>query len=122
MPTDSGTRWTLDSLYTHIMQRFADAERAVTKAEREYEERFKSVNEFRATLSDQSRDMLPRAEANARFKSLEDKIDLLAKAQDVDSGKSTGFASNWTMLISAVVAMGVLINLILTLRGVKGSP
>jgi hypothetical protein len=47
---------------------------AVNKAEIATEKRFDSVNEFRGTLSDQARTLLPRMEGEAKFIALEEKI------------------------------------------------
>ena len=60
----------------------AAADRAVSKAELASEKRFESVNEFRATLSDQQRTLFPRAEAEAIFKSLEAKLESSLKSLD----------------------------------------
>jgi len=40
---------------------------AVNKAEASSEKRFEGVNEFRSTLSDQQRTLMPRAEAEVKF-------------------------------------------------------
>src|SRR6185295_19908076 len=53
------------------------ADRAVAKAETAAEKRFESVNEFRAQLADQARNFLTTQEANIRFASLTEKVDLL---------------------------------------------
>lgn len=55
------------------------SEKAVTKAEMATEKRFDSVNEFRAQLKDQAALLIPREEANAKFTSLEEKIEDLKK-------------------------------------------
>src|SRR5687768_2375402 len=49
------------------------ANAAVTKAETAYDKRFEAVNEFRGTLSDQQRTLMPRAEAELRLDTLEQK-------------------------------------------------
>lgn len=50
---------------------------AVTKAETATEKRFEGVNEFRGALSDQANKLLPRAEAEARWKGFEDKLNIM---------------------------------------------
>jgi hypothetical protein len=55
----------------------ASADRAVAKAENAAEQRFESVNEFRATLADQASNLLTRSEADARFTATTDKLTLL---------------------------------------------
>ncbi len=54
------------------------ADRAVVKAETAAEKRFESVNEFRSTLADQAATLIPRAEAEARFSLLGEKLAPLA--------------------------------------------
>src|ERR1700691_4940343 len=50
------------------------SEKAVSKAEIATEKRFDAVNEFRGTLSDQARLLIPREEVNARFAAFDQKI------------------------------------------------
>ncbi len=57
----------------------AAADRAVIKAELASEKRFESVNEFRSTLADQQRTLMPRAEAEAIVKGLDSKLDSMSK-------------------------------------------
>lgn len=53
------------------------ADRAVLKAEIAAEKRFDGVNEFRQTLADQQRTLMPRSEVEVINKAMTDKIDLL---------------------------------------------
>jgi len=58
---------------------FASSEKAIIKAEdaqRSYNER---TNELRGALNDQNKTLLARTEAEARFKTVEDKIDDIKK-------------------------------------------
>lgn len=57
----------------------AAANAAVNKAEIAAGKQFESVNEFRNTLSDQQLKLLPRAEADIKFNSLDKAIDNLVK-------------------------------------------
>jgi hypothetical protein len=106
MSAPSGTPWTVETVLTHLTdvgderdrryeQRFvaqalatdaalAAAERAVLKAEAAAEKRFEGVNEFRATLSDQQRTLIPRAEVEVMLRGINDKISALEKTQDAD--------------------------------------
>ena len=81
--------WTLESLRDHLLAlREADkeavatalaaAKEAVTKAESAAEERFRSVNEFRAQLSDQAVTFMPRAEYESRHGDLNQRVDQMA--------------------------------------------
>ena len=77
------------------------SEKAVAKAEIATEKRFDSVNEFRGQLKDQAATLVPRAEAESRFKGLEEKIEAI---------KTGGvMTSRWTMdkvLMLAVALIG----------------
>lgn len=75
---------------------------AVLKAENATEKRFEGVNEFRATLSDQQRTLIPRAEVDVIIKSLEEKIANVTKLMDelrnrerVTDGASKGRVEGW---------------------------
>ena len=61
------------------------AKEAVLKAEGASEKRFEGVNEFRQTLADQQRTLMPRAEAELRMASLEYQIKEL-KNSDIAFG------------------------------------
>lgn len=54
----------------------AAADRAVAKAEMAADKRFEQVNEFRATLADQQRTLMPRAEVEVLMRAITEKIDL----------------------------------------------
>jgi len=96
-----------------INQRFVDAEKsvafaltaakeAVTKAEAASEKRFEGVNEFRATLGDQQRTLMPRAEAELRMKSMEDQIAAIQRANVEQFGKSTGSKELWGWIVGVL--------------------
>jgi hypothetical protein len=61
---------------------------ANNKSEAATEKRFDSHNEFRGQLKDQAATFMPRAEADARFKSIEEKIE--------DSKNKTHAFGQWT--------------------------
>jgi uncharacterized protein YdiU (UPF0061 family) len=79
----------------------AAAEKAVTKAELSAEKRFESVNEFRATLSDQQRTLMPRSEAELLIKTLADKIDTNTANLTVIAGHKSGTKDLWGYIIGA---------------------
>jgi hypothetical protein len=68
----------------------AAADRAVTKAELAAEKRFESVNEFRDTLADQQRTLMPRTEAELLIRQLAEKIDAIQLALSTSSGQKSG--------------------------------
>lgn len=65
------------------------ADRAVQKAEAASEKRFESVNEFRATLTDQQRTFIPRAEVDVIVRGVEEKINNLTKLMDESRQRET---------------------------------
>lgn len=79
---------------------------AVNKAELAAEKRFDGVNEFRATLADQQRTLIPRAEAEVRISALERQISelmtSLRELRSVDIGKHDGWG--WALGIISLVA------------------
>jgi hypothetical protein len=86
----------------------AAADRAVTKSEDAANARFASINEFRGTLSDQQRTLMPRAEAELLFKTLSDKIELLTVEQKRMEGSKNGVILTISIivaLISSIVAI-----------------
>jgi len=93
------------------------AKEAVTKAEDATERRFSSVNEFRATLSDQAAQLMPRAEAQTRCETLQAnvaRIELDMRGSISNSGgKSnayTQFIATGLAVAAIVVALGVGFN------------
>lgn len=91
------TDWTPATLYTHFTARFEDSNRAVENVAKDVKDKFASVNEFRGTLADQATHLMPRAECDARFRSLEGKMDQNTSRIDsyagLTGGKSQGFAA-----------------------------
>src|SRR6185369_2256230 len=80
----------------------ASSEKAVTKAETAAEKRFESVNEFRNTLADQQRTLMPRAETEALFKVVNDKIAALGSTQIKSEGKGLGIAQALGYILAAI--------------------
>ena len=73
------------------------AEKAVTKAETATERRFESVNEFRQTLSDQTKTFISRIELESYVRSLTE----LSARVNVMSGSTIGSNTLWGFLIGA---------------------
>jgi hypothetical protein len=112
----------------------ASSDRAVAKAESASEKRFDAVNEFRATLADQQRTLMPRSEYEVQHKALIDKIDVMQKTINerlekienfnlLDKGKGEGQSNSWAFIVGgiAVVAsvIALLLNAIRLFGGVK---
>lgn len=92
----------------------AAADRAVAKAEAASERRFESVNEFRNTLSDQARLLMPRSEAEQALKGLSDKIDILTSRINQRDDRGRGMGDVWGFIVGAI---GILALIISYLRG-----
>jgi hypothetical protein len=103
-----------------VANAMAAADRAIQKAEISAEKRFEGVNEFRATLSDQQRTLMPRAESealhnamNARLsqlgETLTEKIDALSKTQSSIEDRKAGNKEGWQL---AVLGIGLLLTVL----------
>jgi hypothetical protein len=89
------------------------SEKAVAKAETATEKRFDAVNEFRGQLKDQAATLLPRAEADAKFNSIDKDMEELKKTIALSQGRSSGFTASWGIAISVALLAIALIGLIL---------
>ncbi len=81
------------------------ADRAVIKAELAAEKRFESVNEFRATLSDQAANLMPRLEAESRIQTIADKLAEVTDRLNRSEGKGTGLASAGSIMVAVIGVM-----------------
>ncbi len=86
---------------------FLSAKEALDKAAVATEKRFDAVNEFRGQLKDQQQMLLPRAEAEAKIKSLGEMMASLAARVDQINGRTQGADATW---ISLSGACGLLIG------------
>lgn len=80
----------------------AAAKEAVIKAENATEKRFASVNEFRNTLSDQQRTLMPRTEVELLNKGLNDRIVILENISTQDAGKDKGQQVLWGYVVGII--------------------
>jgi len=78
------------------------SDRAITKAELASEKRFDAVNEFRSTLADQQRTLMPRTECEIMFRNLGERIEKLAQSDVMRAGQKSGFAEGWGFAAGAV--------------------
>lgn len=99
------------------------ADRAVSKAESATEKRFDSVNEFRAALNDTARLQMPRAEIEALFKGLTDKMVTGLQATDAriialgtrvteQRSERTGMESGWGYAVGAIGVVVAIISVV----------
>jgi hypothetical protein len=93
----------------------AAQERAVNKAEVATEKRFESVNEFRATLADSARLLMPRSEAEQSFRVLAEKNDVLAKRLDARDAQGQGLNQGWLILVALISVASSIGMFILTI-------
>lgn len=116
--------WTVDTLHRYIReliderdtryeQRFTAqekavkdaltaADRAVTKAELATEKRLEGVNEFRATLTDYTTNLMPRGEVTALLAGFDEKLTALQSRIDRSEGKGKGIDQAWGYLVGLV--------------------
>jgi vacuolar-type H+-ATPase subunit I/STV1 len=129
--------WTPETLYLHFSQRISEldrrvldrfeaqqrsveqlseaSERALTKAETATENRFASVNEFRAVLTEQSGTLATRSEVNIITRQLEDRVREIQSRMDRLQGNASGFHAGWSYVIAGVAVSGTLIAILIAL-------
>jgi hypothetical protein len=99
----------------------AAADRAVAKAESAADKRFESVNEFRASLNDQARMLMPRAEAEQLQRTLNEKldaqnakVDALTVRVSANEDRGKGVSATWILLIALIGVLTSVGSLLLT--------
>jgi len=85
------------------------SEKAITKAEISTEKRFESINEFRATLSDQQDTFVRKTEVDFRFLSLADKVEKITESQQALQNKGAGFNAAWVVVLGASTMISTLV-------------
>jgi chemotaxis protein CheY-P-specific phosphatase CheC len=133
MPNND-SEWTFETLHAHlsalrdadnklISARFdslnkltdaalSSAQTAVLKAESAAEKRFESINEFRATLSDQQRTLMPRSEAEITLNTLREEVKLLKESQIANMGKGQGLNLAWLILIGFLSLISIVLGIV----------
>jgi len=91
------------------------ADRAVAKAESAAERRFESVNEFRATLTDQARTFMPRAEAEQAARALNEKLDVLTARVNARDERSNTWSAGWGLLVGLVGVAAAIVSVVFAL-------
>lgn len=89
-------------------QALASADKAVQKAEDAAQRRFESVNEFRATLSDQQSQLATKSEVNLRFKALEDRVSTVVEDSRELKGRHVEKTDSRALMFSIIAAGGTL--------------
>lgn len=70
------------------------------------EKRLDGMNEFRQQQRDMIDTLMPRGEADARFKAMEDKLNIVIAAQNTGKGKFEGANWLWGVIIG-LVGLGI---------------
>lgn len=78
------------------------ADKAVQKAETAIERRLEGVNEFRATLADQQRTLMPRAEVEVIVNSMNERIADLKRQIDTLQSERAGIKGGWGYAVGVV--------------------
>ena len=99
-----------------VQAALAAADRAVSKAELASDKRFESVNEFRKTLDDQQRTLMPRAESDRALGGLADKLATLKEQIDALIAERVGIRGGWGYAVGVIGFVAVVAALIWTLR------
>lgn len=86
----SALQASVDALREIFLKQIESSDKAVQKAEAATEKRFESVNEFRATLSDQQRDLATKSEVDLRFRGLEGRVNTVVEDARESKGLFTG--------------------------------
>ncbi len=102
----------IDAHAGRVALALAAADKAVAKAETATERRFESVNEFRQTLSDQTRSFLSKVEFDAVRDANAVRIADLASRLDKTEGKTVGLNAGWVYLIGGISVAATLASLI----------
>jgi len=80
----------------------SSADKAVQKAETAIERRLEGVNEFRATLADQQRLLMPRAEVEVIVNSMNERIADLKQQLDTLKAERQGIKGGWGYAVGVV--------------------
>lgn len=96
-----------------VVLALAAADKAVLKAEVATEKRFESVNEFRQTLSDQTRSFISRVEFDAVRDANGARVADLASRLDKTEGKTVGLNAGWIYLLGGLSVVATVVSLVI---------
>lgn len=103
-----------DSSDKAINAALAAAKEAVLKAEAASEKRFEAVNEFRASLSDQQRTLMPRVESELVVKNLADRLKVLEDAKTQAAGGWSGARNLWGVIVGVIGVLSIIASYFLS--------
>lgn len=101
-----------ESVITATNNALGAADKAVSKAESASEKRFEGVNEFRASLADQQRTLMPRAEVEILTKNINEKIDLLISGQTKTESKGIGSKEMLAYVVGIIGIVSAIVTLL----------
>jgi len=112
----------LDTLRTRISLEaeksviaLAAPDKAITKAEVATEKRFESVNEFRQTLSDQTKTFVSKVEFEALRETSGTRITGLSSRLDKIEGKAVGLNAGWIYLLGGLSAAATVVGIVVAI-------
>lgn len=105
-------RTLIDAHAERIALALAAADKAASKAETATEKRFESVDEFRQTLSDQTKSLVSKVEFDAVRDISAVRIADLASRLDKTEGKAVGLNAGWVYLIGGLSVAATLASLV----------
>jgi hypothetical protein len=106
-------RTLMDAESERVVLALNSADKAVTKAETATEKRFESVNEFRATLSEQSATFLTRNEYDSAHTHLSQQVIALQDRLNLAEGRSRGASAIWVYALGAIATFTTVASLFL---------
>ncbi|MCX5065108.1 hypothetical protein OOJ91_04355 [Micromonospora lupini] len=105
----------IDAQAAQVGMALVSADKAVTKAEAATEKRFESVNEFRQTLSDQTKTFIARVEFEVVRDGHARQIADLASRLDKIEGKGVGLNAGWIYLVGGLTVAATVVGLVVAL-------
>jgi len=98
----------------------AAADRAVAKAEAAAEKRFEGVNEFRQTLADQQRTLIPRGEVIVMVRAIEEKLVVIQTQLERLNAERIGIKGGWGYAVGVAGLMLTLFSLLMVFWKFRG--
>ncbi|MFI6236676.1 hypothetical protein ACIBD9_24210 [Micromonospora sp. NPDC050784] len=103
----------IESQAAQVELALAGADKAVSKAETATEKRFESVNEFRQTLSDQTKTFIARVEFEVVRDSHSVHLADLASRLDKIEGKGVGLNAGWVYLVGGLTIAATVVGVVM---------
>lgn len=93
----------------------AAADKAVAKAEGASEKRFDAINEFRQSLSDQARLLMPRSECEKLIEAVKESVGKIELSVQGVVGQRTGSHDSSAMIVAVIAAIAAVSSVIVLL-------